>query len=149
MQQYSSSFEGWIALLKLLSPLSHPGGWCLSWGSDSLWAECVWCPGWRGDAASSDPGQSLRDDPRSVLPKQVCWHSLPVLSPDMHCSISLSEPQLSIHLVYWVALFCLYCRAAMKMANMDFVFDHMFTNPRDSCGVRTRFFVWIHSPKWL
>ncbi|XP_040500588.1 cap-specific mRNA (nucleoside-2'-O-)-methyltransferase 1 isoform X3 [Ursus maritimus] len=25
-------------------------------------------------------------------------------------------------------------RAAMKMANMDFVFDRMFTNPRDSCG---------------
>uniref|UniRef100_A0A8C5L309 Cap-specific mRNA (nucleoside-2'-O-)-methyltransferase 1 n=1 Tax=Jaculus jaculus TaxID=51337 RepID=A0A8C5L309_JACJA len=25
-------------------------------------------------------------------------------------------------------------RAAMKMANMDFVFDHMFTNPRDSKG---------------
>uniref|UniRef100_A0A8C9PC56 Cap-specific mRNA (nucleoside-2'-O-)-methyltransferase 1 n=1 Tax=Spermophilus dauricus TaxID=99837 RepID=A0A8C9PC56_SPEDA len=25
-------------------------------------------------------------------------------------------------------------RAAMKMANMDFVFDHMFTNPRDSYG---------------
>ncbi|ELK16563.1 S-adenosyl-L-methionine-dependent methyltransferase FTSJD2 [Pteropus alecto] len=25
-------------------------------------------------------------------------------------------------------------RAAMKMANMDFVFDRIFTNPRDSCG---------------
>lgn len=32
--------------------------------------------------------------------------------------------------------FFLCYRAAMKMANMDFVFDRMFTNPLDSSGVR-------------
>lgn len=30
----------------------------------------------------------------------------------------------------------------MKMANMDFVFDRMFTNPRDAYGVR------IHVDEW-
>lgn len=31
---------------------------------------------------------------------------------------------------------CFVLRAAMKMANMDHVFDYMFTNPKDSHGVR-------------
>lgn len=32
--------------------------------------------------------------------------------------------------------FCFLFRAAMKMANMDHVFDYMFTNPKDSQGVK-------------
>lgn len=64
--------------------------------------------------------------------------SLP--SPDMDCftfSLSLSFHTSSTELHFSLLL---RCRAAMKMANMDFVFDRIFTNPRDSCGVRTRFF---------
>lgn len=33
-------------------------------------------------------------------------------------------------------LLCFLLRAAMKMANMDHVFDYMFTNPKDSQDVR-------------
>ena len=32
-----------------------------------------------------------------------------------------------------------FCRAAMKMANMDAVVDFMFTNPKDAQGVRIIF----------
>lgn len=64
--------------------------------------------------------------------------SLPSLDMDRF-TFSLS---LSFHMsgteLHFSVLLC--CRAAMKMANMDFVFDRIFTNPRDSCGVRTRFF---------
>lgn len=45
---------------------------------------------------------------------------------------------------------CFLLRAAMKMANMDHVFDYMFTNPRDSQGVRPQLHsLWHQGMKYV
>uniref|UniRef100_A0A8P0P5G6 Cap-specific mRNA (nucleoside-2'-O-)-methyltransferase 1 n=2 Tax=Canis lupus familiaris TaxID=9615 RepID=A0A8P0P5G6_CANLF len=56
-----------------------------------------------------------RDEPEPSACEQVSWFP--------ECTTEIPDTQ---EMSDWMA--------AMKMANMDFVFDHMFTNPRDSCG---------------